>query len=114
MSDIYIPGGVLAREDPPPVSKERAVRTSTNWKLISQQLRQHPGVWFKAAIGAHAHAQHPRIARAKTENWAPAGSFEATLRSIDGDWHLWIRFVGVPPTPPAVSRRPGRRPTRRS
>lgn len=95
MSDVYIPGGVLAREDPPPVSKIYAERTDTNWKLIAQQLRMEPGVWFRAAVGSHALAQFPRIARAKTGNWAPAGSFEATVRNIDGVAYLWARYVGV-------------------
>src|ERR1043165_49020 len=97
MSDnfIFIPGGVLSRQDPPPISADRSIRTETNWKLIAQQARQEPGERFLAAIGSHAMAQHPRLARAKTGNWAPAGSFEATVRNIDGVVRLWIRYVGA-------------------
>ncbi len=73
-----------------------SARTETNWKLISQQLREDPGVWYLLAIGGHGLMQHNRIVKGRTGNWWPAGSYEATIRSIDGQTRLYGRYVGTP------------------
>lgn len=90
----YIPGGVLARKDPPPVSRRPAGRTETNWKLIAMQLQADPGEWYHLATGSHAVAQYSKIGPAQTANWEPAGSYEACTRIIDGQVELYGRYVG--------------------
>jgi hypothetical protein len=95
--DRPIPGGVLRWEDPPRYTPAQGRRAESNWRLIAVQLRDRPGEWALAAKGKHASGQHHRIVGGKIGHWAPAGSFEATVRRIDDVPHLWIRYVGLPP-----------------
>lgn len=98
-----IPGGVLAREDPPPPPRRTGggARGAANWQLISQQLRADPDTWYKVAIGSAALAQRPKIDIGKTGNWRPAGSFVSCTRTIDGETHLYVKFLSQPQQPPA-------------
>lgn len=98
----YVPGGVLRWEDPPPRTVRKPTQQgASNWKLMADQMRQRPDVWAFLGTGPAAQAQHPRIAGGKTGNWHPAGSFVATTREIDGEVHLWAKYVG-PPNPAAA------------
>lgn len=91
---VYVPGGVLARQDPPPPSARSGEETDTNWKLIAGQLKADPGHWYHLTIGSHALAQYSKIKPGKTGNWRPAGAFEACTRQIDGVVHLYGRYIG--------------------
>lgn len=85
--------------DPPPVANRLGGEHETNWKLISAQLREDPGRWYKLAVGSHASAQQPKIGSGKTAYWRPAGAFEScTRRREDGEVELYGRYVGEQPT----------------
>lgn len=97
----YVPGGVLAWQDPPPITSwGHSPRTESNWQLMATQMKQYPDEWAYLGFGSHVSAQHSRIAKGKTANWRPSGSFVATTRQIDGVTHLWAKFVPNTPRDP--------------
>jgi hypothetical protein len=79
----------------PPPAKVR--KTWGRHYLIAHKLRAKPGEW--AVVGAYGgaesagatarHIQHGRL-----EAYRPAGSFEATARTVDGEDRVYARFVG--------------------
>lgn len=85
-------GGVIRWEDPPPVPVGRP--SPGPWALIAHQLRGRPGEWGLVALEGHT-AIAARINNGVSW-WAPAGSFQATVRTIDGRMHVWARYVGPP------------------
>lgn len=83
----------LSWEEPPQVE----AYARSNYDVIARKLKARKGEWAKiqkhdtpakAAAGAHL----VRIARSRF--FAPAGSFEAKARTVDGECWVFARYVG--------------------
>lgn len=65
---------------------------------IAEQLKARPGVWgrvFSSASAESARSMAYFINRAvRVKAYEPAGSFEAVSRKIDGETHVYARYVG--------------------
>ena len=84
----------------PPVSA-RQVRNgeAALWAASIRQRAELTGKrdeWAKLpkAYGSRASAYSlaRTIARAKTAAWAPAGSWDSTVRNVDGVYFVWVRW----------------------
>lgn len=92
MTDHFA-GGVIRWEDPPPVrAGDNSRPTQRSWAVVAAQLQERPGEWALIATEIHSHTL-VRIRRGAGW-WAPAGSFEAVERTIDGARYAWARYVG--------------------
>ncbi|MER7908250.1 hypothetical protein [Streptomyces sp. NPDC096068] len=64
---------------------------------IAKELRARPGEWahiltFDTVGSATATAYSIRKGARKA--WAPAGSFEARSRTVDGEYRVYARYLG--------------------
>ncbi|MFE7659656.1 hypothetical protein [Streptomyces celluloflavus] len=71
-------------------------RNSENfvWAMeVSTTLRQRPGQWAIVERGRQSSARASRI-KGRLVLFRPAGSFEATTRTVDGEMRCYARYVG--------------------
>lgn len=85
----------LVWEEPPRVSRGQSRAAFLD---IAEKLRANPGVWAMVAkfdrVGrAGSIAGH--INRGRYEG-ITAGEFEAVSRSVEGEYRVYARFVGIP------------------
>lgn len=82
-------------EDPP----YRSGPTSrTNHGVAATRLRRRPGRWGVVAtyVTASSAASAANMVRTgKTASYTPAGAFEATARTVDGEHRVYARYVGA-------------------
>lgn len=83
----------LTWEEPPPGSRG----PNKNHQDVALVLKANPGVWAKigtyassASSGSTAH--FVRTGRLKA--FRPAGAFEATARTVEGEHFVYARYVG--------------------
>lgn len=81
--------------EPPP----RYGRTYHRHMLIAKRLRERKGEWawlvFNSARGA---ANAARVAEmGLSPAYEPAGDFEAMTRTVDGEFRMYVRFLGDGP-----------------
>jgi hypothetical protein len=86
----------LKFEGPPP-SKFTSPRG--HHTEAAKELKERPGEW--AIVGVYAHSgSSSAVARQLRAGlipaYAPAGTFEAMARTIDGEARVYARFVGEP------------------
>jgi hypothetical protein len=81
----------------PPARTSRVSTTKTKNEKIAAKLRKHPGRWARigssdkrGSISSTAH----QINSAKLHAYAPAGSFEAVLRTVGKEHRLYARYIG--------------------
>lgn len=89
---------VIRWEDPPPSThggpgKGKAVIAH---ELIAVQLRARPGEWALIVEGYPHAALGSLISRGKIRPYAPAGTYEAVARTVDGAQRIYARYVGAP------------------
>lgn len=82
-------------EDPPP--RRRTTEATQNHKEVADLLKTRPGTWryilsYSAATTAGSVAQSIRTGH--TSAWAPAGSFDAVARTVDGQHRVYARYIG--------------------
>lgn len=80
----------LAWEEPP-------VNRSSTWLEEASQLRACPGQWAVICIKPHSRAAVAMASHISNGNLAafrPAGTFEATSRTVDGEARVYARYVG--------------------
>lgn len=85
----------LTWTDPPPLTRGP---TSTKYLHIFNTLRENPGQWAQLVIPDVKSVDsltHP-IKNGKLSGSAPAGSFDAVARTVDGEKRLYVRYVGTP------------------
>jgi hypothetical protein len=84
----------IVREDPTPSLRGR--RGSRDWEQVATQLKAEPGVWFNIgtdlpiSIGTN-------IQTARLRSFAPAGTYEATIRGRNEAGRakaVFARYVG--------------------
>lgn len=78
-------------EDPPASNKGGGVR-----RLLFEfaaELRKNPGRWARYPNGT-GKSIATRIRQGKSSVFAPAGSFEAVTRDVDGKRVIYVRYVG--------------------
>lgn len=85
-------------EDPPGVAKTGARRPDPVLSAFAAALRSHPNRWARyprPLSGKDSASTTARnIKRAFNETWQPADSFDATVRTVDGEVRLYVRYVG--------------------
>lgn len=96
MTDRY--EGVIRWEDPPP-ARVGGLPCGRAWAMVASQLRACPGQWGLIAQGSPSWLVS-RI-RSGTSWWGPAGSFEATSRTIGERLYVWARYIGALDISPA-------------
>lgn len=62
--------------------------------LIAWQLRRDPGRWALIVEGGTHSSMGSLISRGKIRPYSPAGSFEAVVRTINGSYNVYARFIG--------------------
>lgn len=73
----------------------------SNWNSIARRelqefadaLRANPGRWARYPRDAHPTVT-TYIKKARSKVWAPAGSFEATISTVNGEKIVFVRYVG--------------------
>jgi hypothetical protein len=79
-------------EDPPPDGR------STQWSEVTDQLRARPGSWAIVAVRRSIGSASDICEKFKTARqspaFAPAGSFEAVTRKVDGEYRVYARYLG--------------------
>lgn len=87
-------GGIIRWEDPPP-PRDHLALPRRPWELIACQLRNQPGRWAlvddSGNMGVAA-----RITAGAFRWWAPAGTFQAVRRYVEGRPVVYARYVGPP------------------
>lgn len=63
-------------------------------ELIAVQLRQRPGEWALIVEGYAHSSMGSLISRGKIRPYAPAGTYEAVARSVNGTHSIYARYVG--------------------
>lgn len=86
---------IVRWEDPP----RRGLGESHNWSGIDADLKLRPEQWALAVVcrnpsTAGQTARH--IRDGGYQPMTPAGAFEATARTIDGEHRVYARYVGEP------------------
>lgn len=91
---------IIRWEDPPPARNGRGAGgrpLGSRWDEVAETLRDEPGRWAVIVEGtaAQASAATARIRLATARCFAPAGTFEARVRSDTGGVHtVYARHVG--------------------
>lgn len=97
MSDVLIPGGIIAWQDPPEPLRKPPGENVYNWQLMAFQLKANPGKWGLLAIGKNVGMFQGRIGAGKIRWWSPAGSFVARVYTRpDSIKELYAKYVGPP------------------
>jgi hypothetical protein len=83
-------------EEPPKVDTRggRALREA--WQTVADALRREPGRWALIATypqRTKANNVATRIKLGQISAFAPAGSFEALYRTVDGECRVYARAV---------------------
>lgn len=86
---------VVTWEDPPLTA--RGGSANSNHGAIAKALKDNPGAW--ARIGTYASpgscgSMVVYVKKGLAKAYEPAGTFEAVSRSMDGQYHLFARYVG--------------------
>ncbi len=78
-------------EDPP-----GAYSRGNKYRELLDQIRQQPGRWARLDGGGKSKTSTvaANIKRGVTAGSAPAGSFEAVSRTVDGKSSVYVRYVG--------------------
>jgi len=63
-------------------------------ELIARQLRQRPGEWALIVEGLTHASMGSLISRGKIRPYAPAGSYEAVARAVNGANNIYARYMG--------------------
>lgn len=85
----------LTFEDPPETTR-KAGRKGMH-KEAAEELRSRPGEWAIVsayATGTSAAAMARHIMSGAVSAYKPAGSFQATARTVGGEARVYARFVG--------------------
>lgn len=87
---------VIRWEEPPPATyggpgKGKPVVAH---ELIAIQLRRRPGVWALVLEGGSHASAASLISHGRIRPYAPAGSFEAVARTVNGMQSIYARYVG--------------------
>lgn len=90
---------VIRWEDPPPsknASHKSGRPAGSAWDGVASELRAERGRWGVVYVGDKLTALNVRksISEGRTACFRPIGDFEACLRSIDGAYALYARFLG--------------------
>lgn len=88
------PSGVLRWEDPPPFTTSQRSNDRRPWAIVAAELKAKPG-----ELGVvYEDNPNPKLAQRIEQGlspwFRPAGSFEATQRSRDGQVTIYARFIG--------------------
>lgn len=78
-------------EDPP--------KAPSSWADVAEELRAQPGRWAvvrdkSSGVKPNGFFTYASRIRRGTGPFAPAGSFEAVVRDVDGEMRVFARFVG--------------------
>lgn len=86
---------VLRWEDPPETPRAGRWRPVFDWYRIAAQLRDRPGQWALVLCGGHNSnvAANVRDGSASVA-LRPAGAFDAKSVRADGEYRLYVRYVG--------------------
>jgi hypothetical protein len=94
---------VLEWADPPPTNRGKGGGDlASHLRGAADELRAHPGRWAKVLASQSNPAQAVRLKTGRLVAFRPAGSFEATLRTVgktpEGKplYDLYARYVGDP------------------
>lgn len=82
-------------EEPPPRTRRR--RKPTKHQTVAAALRSRVGDW--AHVGTYPTSGSGismayTIRKGKLAAYAPAGSFDATSRKVDGAYRVYVRYTG--------------------
>lgn len=89
MSEIRFDG-------PPPAAKGGTAR-ATRHSETAEILRARAAEWAVIDVSDRAsvtHSMASAIRTARLRAYAPAGSFEAVSRKVDGEFRVYARYVG--------------------
>lgn len=91
----------LIWEEPPPCKKPQKAkspgRPASAWQEEAAQLRARSGSWARIGVKPTSHQAGNLAADIRSGRlgvFAPAGSFEAVARHVDGEYRVYARFVG--------------------
>lgn len=71
---------------------------STKHTAIAAELKARPGEWARIETSTSPNAASSmanHISGARLKAYAPAGSFEAVSRTVDGEYRVYARYVGA-------------------
>lgn len=83
--------------DPPPQNRASVARAKGTHLMYAEIMRERPGEWavIHTAPNANAAASYARHIRLGVmAAYAPARSFEACARTVDGEHLVYARYVG--------------------
>lgn len=89
--------GVLRWEGPPPTRHGGGHCERHNLSDAAPELVARPGEWallLLAESHGTAAAQAAHIRAGRLVAFRPRGSFEATVRDVDGEHRVYVRYVG--------------------
>lgn len=85
------------RFENPPVRMYGHRPVSPETLFAADTLRRHPGQWAMIRTAEKAStlsAASQGVKGGKPRCFSPAGAFESTLRKVDGEYRLYVRYVG--------------------
>lgn len=93
--------GVLRWEDPPTAhsaaGKPKQPRRTDKWRTVAAELRARPGEWavlLEAERFGNGGGIAGKIKAGDLAAFRPAGSFDATTRTVDGLYAVYARYIG--------------------
>lgn len=86
------------RFDGPPPAPKTGTSVGTRHAKTADVLRDRAGEWAVIDVSDRAsvtHSMASAIRTARLRPYAPAGSFEAVSRKVDGEYRVYARYVGT-------------------
>jgi hypothetical protein len=94
MSDIKLQFTELP---PRGTTSPNGARGTGKHEEIARQLRENPGQWApidkRPSVNSASSLAH-QVRTAYFSAYAPKGSYEAAARSVDGERHVYARYIG--------------------